>query len=273
MNKKIGLAYLVLCVSHAMIAMDQPDGMKTKKGQLIDLVAPYLIDHQSVCSFAIVNKACLQSIRATVNPRKKKLLCPDPKNENVLGLVVHKWGSAYCCALQGVDKNRLMLSYNELGIPNPNICTFGNFESTLPYRLSPFLNEQEEWCFDGCTKKVCYNDRYDRTLNEVVRYNLSSGCSLPIRLWMPTINASCEISTLQNYPSLLKSILSVKKAKPGTRVLGKIAPRVSLEESYLEVNLDDVTLESDWSEGSYPELNEDLKKELEEHYAKQLDKK
>lgn len=276
MNKKIVLAYLVLVLSHAMIAMDQPKDMKTKNAQLIELVTPHLVDHQSVCSFALVNKACLESIRATVNPRKKHLLCPNPKNDNVLGLTLHRWGSAYCEALQGTDEKkniRLIFSYHELsnGYKLGAFC-FNDFHSILPHRPSPFLNEHGEWCFDGCRKKVCYTDRYDRSLNEVVRYNLSSCDFLPIMLLMPAANILYKVSILQNYPSLLRSILNVKKAKSATRTLGEIVG-IPLEESYLEVNLDDVTLQPDWSEGSYPELNDELKKELEKHYAKQFGKK
>lgn len=235
-----------------MVAMDLP----VRNEQVLGLVVNYLFQYKAVCSVAMVSKFQNKCIRETVTNRKQNLFV-DADGES-LASIIHSYGSMRCYAYKKpFNSNQYWLGLcccQADGVYKRNF--FSGFIFPLPHKPAPFLNRKNEWCFDGVGNEVIFigNLVGGETTYNIVRYKLS-GAALPLILKIPSDCGDgffhCKAINFRNYPSLLKSILAVKKIKQKwfeAQKEGFLRIDVfPVSRHYLEINLDDVFFEENWN--------------------------
>lgn len=221
MSKRIVFVCMSLLLSQVLFAMQPTEQIKTfsPKKIVLNLVGThYLLDHETICSFAETNKAYHQLMLVTAKDRKNRLKvkryidCP-------FGKLVHKYGSACYCVYKRVRKNQLVLSYSE--IYNDTIVTkekrFNRFISLLPHEPKPFFNEKESFCFYGygvitSVYKNCSEssdssfdmNSFDREAVGILEYNFDGSVRLCNVLKEDKL---CCLSFCLSYPFLCKAFL------------------------------------------------------------------
>jgi len=235
--------------------MDEPGVFLQTDELVLYLVSNhYLLDHESICSFAATSKAHNQRMLSLAAQKKENLF---GRVEGHVGEMRHKYGSAYCCAYKRPGENNgLGLIFNwldENGKNKSKVHCFSGFMSPLPFRPVPFFNKEGVLCFYGYgTVSVPYEDsnggtHFEKICN-IVRYGLDKKtlcCTM--KDTKPGVQGAIEhvcLDLFLEYPVLLKAVLNstIITTQQKYSLLG-----VLLEE-YLEFSLEGVMLPDNYAE-------------------------
>lgn len=289
--KRIYFAVFAIYVFQIIFPMDKPMNILSIDEQALGLVVNYLFHRKTILSVALVSKHQNKCVLNTANNRKKNqhVLSHVLPNVVLLGSLKDRYSTAYGSAYKKTWKSglvSLMMDSCEIGRV-PKMHPFSHFMFQLPHKPVPFLNEKNEWCFDGCGKtRISMGGLVGGVVEyEAVRYNLSSQEGLPIIAKMATDCGGFFYSkaiNFRNYPSLFRSILGVKKAVKKLFQVEDLAFFTTEKriENYLEVDFKCVVLKDDWAESEkfleQPDFllfenHPTLKRIIEKHYKKQCD--
>lgn len=273
-----------------MVAMDCPEE-KTHIIQAFEVVDRYL-NHRTICRLSLVSKSFNEYVHNKADYRKDSLGPCEVHGGNLLSVAIHKYGSTRCFVYttQGQKNNvRLHMRCDQYNA-KPHTKVFEDFISPLAHNPAPFLNEQKEWCFDGRGKRQNFIGDVvgGEIAYEVTRYHISSG-ALPLIALMSNACGNgfihCKVANFRNYPSLLKSILTVKKTREQCcEVQEPLFLKIDLftqKKYFLEINFNDVVLDKDWNKKEkllkeenffVLERHSSLRAIIEKYYQKQREK-
>jgi hypothetical protein len=276
MKKKLFfISALFSNIVFSMQEVEKAEKIFSKKKQIFNLVAPYGLDHESVCSLAATSKYYHNFVLALASNTARKLRCC-PTTDNCFGNFTHKYGSARYYAYNN-DSSGLVLGYHELNKKNDKFETFPSF-TALPYKPKPFLNEKGTlsiYGHGGCLWNWGFASFAE--IWAIWKFNVDGSMNMCVA--QVKDEEPWDLSCLVSYPVFLKAILYCSGKSEIVKVVSQSEPKECWVFSFDDVIIPDnynervefcVASCTTRKEGFYQNFPQYIKDAIEKQYEKCL---